>query len=107
MLQQRRLGPIRSSKTSRMYGSTAMSSTHGHRRCDFVFIFLMSATRASSDSNRSRYCRARSALIARTGDKNPSRWNDCTWASVRIFGTASFLLVLREQLVELAFVGVI
>src|SRR5205807_3033300 len=84
-----------------------MSSTHGHRRWDFVFIFLMSATRASSDSNRSRQWRARSALIARTGDRNPSRWNDCTWVSVRTFGTASLLLVLREELIELALVRVI
>src|SRR5437899_5913112 len=107
MLQQRRFGPIRSSKMSRMYGSSAMSSTHGHRRWDFVFIFLMSATRASSDSNRSRQWRARSALIARTGDRNPSRWNDCTWVSVRTFGTASDLLVLREELIELALVRLV
>src|SRR6476646_5881613 len=45
--------------------------------------------------------------MARTGDRNPSRWNDCTWASVRIFGTASLLVVLREELVELAFVGMV
>jgi hypothetical protein len=45
---------MRSSKTSRMYESSAISSTHGHRRWDLVFIFLMSVTRVSSDSNRSR-----------------------------------------------------
>src|SRR5207237_2425431 len=84
-----------------------MSSTHGHRRWDFVFIFLMSATRASSDSNRSRQWRARSALIARTGDRNRWRWNDCTWVSVRTCGTASDLLVLREELIELALVRVV
>ncbi len=46
-----------------------MSSTHGHRRWDFVFIFLMSDTRASRASNFARYWRARAALIARTGDR--------------------------------------
>jgi hypothetical protein len=54
MLQQRMLGPMRSSKMSRMKGSSAISSTQGQSRCDFVFIFLMSGTRASSASNFSR-----------------------------------------------------
>src|SRR5262245_61277352 len=91
MLQQRMFGPIRSSKMSRMCGSSAISSTHGQSRCDFVFIFLMSGTRASSASNRSRYRRARSALIARTGARQPSRSNGFTGVSVSTFGTASRL----------------
>src|SRR6185295_3307707 len=86
MDQQRRFGPTRSSKMSRMRGSSAISSTHGASRCDLVFIFLMSGTRASSASNFSRKWRARSALIARTGERQPSRWYRSTWASVRTLG---------------------
>src|SRR5262245_22270086 len=79
---------MRSSKMSRMCGSSAMSSTQGQSRCDLVFIFLMSDTRASSLSKRSRCSRARSALMARTGERKPSRWNACTCASVSTLGMA-------------------
>src|SRR5947207_2833040 len=92
MLQQRRFGPIRSSKMSRTCGSSASSSTQGQSRCDFVFIFLMSAAkRASIDSKRARRSRARSALIARTGVRKPSSWNECICASVNTFGIGSRL----------------
>jgi len=90
MLQQRMSGPIRSSKMSSTCGSSAISSTHGHSRCDFVFSFLTwSGARASSASSRARYSRARSGPNARTGETNPCSSNARTCASVRTFGTTA------------------
>src|SRR5882724_2183172 len=94
MLQQRILGPIRSSKISSVWGSSAMSSTHGQRRCDFVFIFFMSlGKRASRASNFRRYSAARSVLMARIGDRYPCSSKSRTCCSVSTLGISTLLRV--------------
>jgi hypothetical protein len=97
MLQQRILGPIRSSKISRVWGSSAMSSTHGQRRCDFVFIFFMSlGERVSSASNFRRYSAARSVLMARIGDRYPCSLKSRTRCSVSTLGISTLFRVVRR-----------